>query len=114
MVFCLAALITISSNFSTAGSPGLYSEATVSLVRSAASVYCTRSLVPIEKKFTSRANWSARIAAEGTSIMVPTGNLRLKGIPSSSRSSLTSARIILHWRSSSSVLTMGNMMRTSP
>ena len=51
------------------------------MVRSmAAKVYCVRSLVPIEKKFTSRANSSAMIAAEGTSIMVADRcSLRLKG-----------------------------------
>ena len=98
----------------TAGSPALYRVATFSFVRSAASVYCTRSLVPSEKKFTSRARCSDMMAADGTSIIVPTGILRLKLIPSSSRSSFTSARIILHCRSSKSVLTIGNMMRTSP
>ena len=68
----------------------------------------------MEKKFTSFANSSAIKAADGTSIMVPIGILRLKGMPSSSSSSFTSARIILHWRNSMSVPIMGNMMRTSP
>ena len=70
--------------------------------------------MPIEKNWTSRAISGAMTAADGTSIIVPIGSLRLNGMPSSSRSSLTSARISLHWRNSSSVLTIGNMIRTLP
>jgi hypothetical protein len=77
-------------------------------------VYWIRSFVPMEKKSTSRASTSARMAADGTSIIVPTGRSGLKGIPSSSRSSLTSLSRVRHWRSYSTVLIMGNMMRTSP
>ena len=51
----------------------MYRSATVSLFRSAARVYWTRSFVPIEKKSTSRASTSETIAALGTSIIVPTG-----------------------------------------
>ena len=68
----------------------------------------------MEKKSTSRANWSAINAAEGTSIIVPTGKFGLNATPSSSRSSLTSASSNLHCRSSKSVLTIGNMIRTLP
>src|SRR5438445_574399 len=39
--------------------------------RSIASVYCARSLVPIEKKSTSAANSSAISAADGTSTIMP-------------------------------------------
>src|SRR5260370_493812 len=48
-------------------------------------------------------------AAEGASIIVPTSSFRLKSMPCSSKSSLTSAKLILHWRSSSNVLIMGSI-----
>ena len=85
-----------------------------SFVRSAARVYCTRSLVPIEKKSTSRAKTSAMRAADGTSTIVPTGIAGLNGMPSSSKSSLTSASNILDWRSSRTVLTIGKRRWTAP
>src|SRR6185503_11534078 len=65
---------------------------------SAAIVYWVRSLVPTEKKSTSRANASACTATAGTSSMIPT-----------SMSAPTIARAV---RSSSSVATIGNMTFT--
>ena len=76
--------------------------------RSIASVYCVRSLVPIEKKSASRANCAAMIAAAGTSTMMPTG---MGGTP---RLAASSASIAFTSRSSSSVATIGNITLTLP
>ena len=58
-------------------------------VRSIASVYWVRSFVPMEKKSASRAKRSARSAAAGVSIMMPTGN---GGTPSASALALHQLR----------------------
>src|SRR5688572_9272829 len=47
--------------------------ASVGCVRSIASMYCVRSLVPIEKKSACAARRAAPTAAAGVSIMIPTG-----------------------------------------
>ena len=51
---------------------------------------CVRSLVPNEKKSACGAIWSAQTAARGSSIIVPIG---ISGVPSSSSTSATSARM---------------------
>ena len=76
--------------------------------RSIASVYWVRSFVPIEKKSTSVANWSASSAADGTSTMMPAS---MRGASSRCRSSSRMARAARH---SSSVAIIGNMTATLP
>ena len=49
--------------------------ATAGLLRSTASPYCTRSLVPTDRKSHSSAKRSAIITAEGSSIITPTSGL---------------------------------------
>ena len=78
-------------------------------VRSIASVYWVRSLVPIEKKSASCANWSASSAADAVSTMMPTGDRRHAErqralAPPSSRAA----------RHSASVAIIGNMIATLP
>ena len=92
---------------STDGSAAEYSSATVSLVRSTASVYWIRSLVPIEKKSTSFARWSAIRAAAGTSTMMPTGRFSRIACPSAASSAATSSRTARACRNSSRVETQG-------
>jgi len=71
-----------------------------------ARVYWVRSLVPMEKKATSRANCRARAAVDGTSTMIPnsTGSESGSLACSSATSPLTE-------RISSMVAIMGNIMR---
>ena len=69
--------------------------------RSAARVYCARSLVPMLPKSTSARTWRARSAAAGTSIITPT-----EGRPFSRTRRANHA-------ASSAVATMGAMTRTS-
>ena len=71
---------------SMAGCSGSTRPATRWLVRSAAKVYCVRSLVPMLKKSTSGARWSAISTAAGVSIMMPTGTSALKGMPAAASS----------------------------
>ena len=91
----LAARTTSRTSFRTAGCEGAKRSATRSFVRSTARVYWTRSLVPMEKKSASWANTEACNAADGTSIIMPTGISEAYSMACSSRSSITSARIIL-------------------
>ena len=72
-----AALATSFTILSTAGCAEEYRLATESLPRSTAKTYWVRSLVPMEKKSTSRAKLEAIRAALGTSIIMPTGKSRL-------------------------------------
>ncbi|NUB13427.1 efflux RND transporter periplasmic adaptor subunit [Azospirillum brasilense] len=76
--------------------------------RSIASTYCVRSLVPMEKKDTSRASRSAIITADGTSIMMPSST---RGTSSSRR---TASVIALARSNSAGVALIGYMMRTGP
>ena len=55
----------------TAAHYGSVSVARFDDIRSAAIVYCVRSLVPIEKKSTSLRNACGMIATAGTSTMIP-------------------------------------------
>ena len=66
-----AAVATPASNRSTAGWSGVASSANDGLRRSAASVYWTRSLVPMLKKSATSARPSATSAAAGISIITP-------------------------------------------
>jgi len=75
--------------------------------RSMARVYWVRSLLPMEKKLTSRANCRARTAVDGTSTMIPNSTGSASG--SLAHSSATSH---LTERISSSVAIMGNIMRS--
>ncbi len=72
-------------------------------------VYWVRSLVPMEKKSTSGANWWARSAVAGISTMTPVsmraGTLR----PAAATSAAASASRALAALSSPSVATMGNI-----
>ena len=67
----------------------VYNSETASLPLSTANVYCVRSLVPIEKKSTFFANSFARMAAEGISIIIPTGILSFIKTPSFLKASAT-------------------------
>ena len=103
-----AARTVRSTARSTAGwSPSAWG-ASVGCVRSMASTYCVRSLVPIEKKSASRASSGAISAAEGTSIMTPIST----GAAASSRR--TRSAISRAARTSSTDDTMGSMIRSGP
>src|SRR5713101_7909717 len=68
---CFAPRMVCAMSCSTAGCSGSYRCATVSSVRSIASVYWIRSLVPIERKSSLRTKYFKDSAAAGTSIMPP-------------------------------------------
>ena len=89
----------------TAGSSRDDSRDTAAFVRSLASVYWARSLVPMLTKSTSPAKSAARIAAAGTSTMMPTGN---STGPSPARASSRTPRAQL---TSSGRVTIGNITR---
>ena len=61
----------IATSASTAGCHGSVSVASSADIRSAAIVYCVRSLVPIDRKSTCSRMRSASSAAAGTSIITP-------------------------------------------
>ena len=67
----LPVLMVWAIRCSTAGCSGLYRCDTLSSVRSMASVYWIRSLVPIDRKSSLRTNTPSESAAAGTSIMPP-------------------------------------------
>ena len=71
-----AAWMVISISFSTDGSEALYRPTTSLLLRSTASVYWMRSLVPRERKSISSTNQSIIITAAGVSTIIPTGMAR--------------------------------------
>ena len=74
-----ALAIAIAMSFSTAGCSGSYRCATASSVRSIASVYWIRSLVPIDRKSSFARNDEIASAAAGISIMPPTSTPRSNG-----------------------------------
>ena len=78
-----------------------------SFSRSAASRYCTRSLVPRLKKSTSRASAGAISAAAGTSIIAPSGVFGLNALPSAASSRSTSRMTARVARTSSMPPTIG-------
>ena len=81
---CLPASAVIAISCSTAGCHGSVRWARSEAIRSAAIVYCVRSLVPIDRKSTtSRNRWASR-AAEGTSTITP--GLEAAGADSSANS----------------------------
>ncbi len=84
------------------------------LVRSAASVYWMRSLVPIEKKSAWRASTSAMSAAAGTSTMIPSWTVAAHGRPSARSAAARASRRARTAVTSSAVETMGSMTRSSP
>ena len=104
-----AARQTASTRCSTPGSSGSPRAATAGLPRSAASAYCVRSLVPMLKKSTWSANALALRAAAGTSTITPTW--RPSGRPRPS-ASMAASSLALASRSSSRVLTIGNIRLT--
>jgi hypothetical protein len=98
----------------TAGWKGVYRGASRELPRSTARVYCTRSLVPMEKKSTCRASSGASSAAAGVSIMAPTGTRSGMACPSA-RSACALSAISARVCSTSEISLMsGSMIRTSP
>ena len=66
------------------------------------------------RKSDSRARSSAMSAADGISIITPTGTESQKGIPSARSSSLQEAKMVWVARNSSKADTMGNRIRTLP
>ncbi|MCY1447789.1 hypothetical protein D9M71_644250 [compost metagenome] len=103
-----------ASRRSTAGCSGEYSSPTASLLRSAASRYWTRSLVPIDRKSTKSMKLSSAIAAAGTSIIAPNGMCSATSWPSARSSSACLFRRRRTASSSSRVLTIGSRMRSLP
>ena len=86
----------------------------LSCSRSAARAYCTKSLVPMEKKSASFAKASAITATAGTSTMIPIFISGLWGAPSAASRALVSRASSLAESSSSMERTMGSRMRRSP
>ena len=90
------------SGASTAGCSASVSAATCSFPRSAASVYCVRSFVPIEKKSTSAASAPAVSAAAGTSTMMPTSSgasdaeRRARPVEQRARAARSSSSVVDH------------------
>ena len=84
-------------------------DATASLLRSAASAYCVRSLVPMDKKSTWRANAAALSAAAGTSTIMPTCNPAGRPRPARPIAVSKSSRAA---NNSSSVAIIGNITLT--
>ena len=70
--------------------------------------------MPTEKKSTSRASWSAQRAADGISIMHPTGIFSSKGMPSARSSSFARRSSSFALRSSCAVATIGHMIAEGP
>src|SRR5882757_1800879 len=77
-------------NLSTAGCSASVRPASAAWPRSIASVYCVRSLLPIDRKSTSRSKTDALSAAAGVSIMAP--SLIRGRLPSSALSSSMTVR----------------------
>src|ERR1035438_8158102 len=109
-----AASATRATRRSTAGCVGRNRSETVSFARSTASVYWMRSFVPRERKSTSGASRSAVIAAEGTSIIAPSGMSSGTAMPRSSTSSRAFFRTIRTRRISSTPETIGTRRRRLP
>jgi len=80
-----AASTTERTRRRTDGWRGEARSASAAFVRSAASVYWTRSFVPMLKKSTTGASASAISAADGTSIITPSRTSVATRAPSSSR-----------------------------
>ena len=98
-----------------AGSKGEARYASAGLERSTASVYWTRSFVPMLKNSASRANTSAMIAADGTSTIMPSGMCAARGLTARASTSDRAARGARELRAARrSEATIGIMMRTSP
>ncbi len=100
---------------STAGWSGVKRVARFALPRSTASVYCTRSFVPMLKKRRRRANVSHATAAAGVSIITPSGTSLRNSAPRALGARAPPRRAArAPARTSSSVTMSGSMMRTSP
>ena len=110
----LAMRITSRSTRSTAGCSGEYSSPSASLVRSAASRYCTRSLVPIDRKSQAPMKPFNDRAAEGTSIIAPSGTCAAISWPSRRTSASAVRSIARTVRISSAPLIIGTSTRTGP
>ena len=93
---------------------GWYKYETCSFPRSAAIEYWIKSLVPIEKKSTYLANWSAKTAAAGISIMMPSWMLSETFTPSLTSFSFSSVKIFLACLNSAIVAIIGNIIRKLP
>ena len=79
-----------------------------------ASVYWVRSLVPIERKRAWRASTSASHTALGVSIITPISRSWSWAMPARASSAATSAHMRHAPSTSSSLDTIGNIMRTRP
>ena len=84
----------------------------VALPRSAASVYCARSLVPSEKKSTCGTKTRTSSAAAGTSTMMPTSTRSAARTPAAAKDACACVQQVRARSSSSTVATIGNMIRT--
>ncbi len=74
--------------------------------------YWVKSLVPMLKKSTSRASWSATATAEGTSIMMPTSIFSSKGTPAARNSACAAASMARAARTSAGVPIIGSISLT--
>ena len=100
---------------STAGCSGVKRGARLALPRSTASVYCTRSFVPMLKKSTSRVSVSLATAAAGVSIITPSGTSARYAHAARRRARRAASSSSARAASTSSSVTMsGSMMRRSP
>ena len=106
--------IMCATNRNTAGCSGSYRCATVSSVRSIASVYWIKSLVPIDKKSSLCIKISRHSAAAGISIMPPIWMPASNGTLSSCK--LSFARSIRRsvWLISETLESIGTKIRTWP
>src|SRR3989454_2321830 len=102
-----AASTTRRTRCRIAGCSGWERYDTDSLPRSMARAYWIRSLVPMEKKSTSRARRSAISAAAGTSIITPSGTSGSHGMCCARSSWRTSSTMARARRSSSMPVTIG-------
>ena len=90
---CRPASAVIAISCSTAGCQGSVRWARSVAIRSAAIVYCVRSLVPIERKSTTSSIRWASSAALGTSTITPALSPRSRTWPANSAASATVATI---------------------
>ena len=102
-----AAARTWASARRIAGWCGVNRSASRALPRSTASVYCTRSFVPTERKSATSASRSATSTAAGVSTITPTGTLSAASMPAVRSAAASSATIARVASTSSTVVTSG-------
>ena len=84
------------------------------LPRSTASVYCTRSFVPMLKKSTYFASSGVMTAAAGVSTMMPTCTFSENALPSCESSSFASSTNSRTFLNSATLMTIGAMIAALP